>query len=97
MIGKAMFRISICLGCTLFAGCATVRDSVVDHVAGFPASHVISDVKSTSDEHEKELRERRVEGLSQEYEEFLRSRDRDDAQRESKQSVIIKRDDGNHD
>ena len=97
MIGKAMLRISICLGCLLFVSCATVRDSVVDHVAGFPASQVISDVKSTSDENEKELQEERVEELNQEYEEFLRSRETDDARPESKQSVIIKRDDGNQD
>lgn len=97
MNGKAMFRISTCLSCFLLASCATVRDSVVDHVAGFPASQVASDVKSTSDEYEKEKQEERVENLNREYEEFLRSREAANVQPESKQSVVIKQDDGNQD
>lgn len=95
MTGRAVLRLFVCLGCSLFASCATVRDSVVDHVAGFPASHVISDAKSTSDEYDKEQQKKRVEELNQEYEEFLRSRDTDDAPPESKQSVIIRQNDGN--
>ena len=62
-------RIFACLSIALLAGCSWI----VDEAAGFPASHVIRDVRSTSAEYEKEQQEKRVEELNREYEEFVRS------------------------
>ena len=97
MIGRAILNICVCLGCICFVSCAALRDPVVDSVAGFPASALISDVKSAVDEHEEEKQKERVDELSQEYEEFLRSQETDEAQQEeTKQSVVIKRENGKH-
>jgi len=63
---------------------------IVDSAAGLPASHVISDVKKTSDEYGEEKHEERVDELSREYEEFLRSREAGEADQESEgRSVVI--------
>ena len=86
---KTAIRASICLACFLLASCAMF----VDHAAGFPASHVISDVKDTSDEIKEEEHNERVEELNREYEEFLRSREATSAsQDKAQQSIVIKQD-----
>lgn len=97
MIGKVLLRISICLCCALVVGCSMARNAVVDHAAGFPASHVITDVKETSDEYAREQQKERVEELNQEYEEFLRSRNVGDPPGEPKRSVVIQPDDNKPD
>jgi len=88
---RLAFTTLLGLGSLLLTSCAWVRDGVIDQVAGFPASQVISDVKSTSDEYEQEKHEERAEELSREYEEFLRSRDTvGTEQKATEQSVVIK-------
>ncbi len=91
---KALFGLSF----FFLASCSWTRDQVVDHAAGFPASHVISDVKSTSDEYKQEKHEERVEELNSDYEAFLRSQETVAAGEEAaEQSVIIKQENNEND
>ena len=88
---KMVPRIVITFALLALAGCGWMGKSVVDQAAGFPASNVITDVKATSDEYEQEKHEERVEELSKEYEEFLRSRDKaGTAEEAAERSVIIR-------
>ncbi len=78
--------------CLVLTGCTWLTEQVVDHKAGFPASEIASDVKKTSDEYEEEKHRERVEELSRDYEEFLRSQETlGDSEDTAQQSVIIKR------
>lgn len=89
---KSAFKALFGLSFFLLASCAWMRDQVVDSVAGFPASDVISDVKSTSDEYEQEKHEERVEKFNKEHEELLRARATvGTEEQETEQSVIIKK------
>ena len=90
---KLAFKVLVGLSCLVLAGCAWMRDAVIDQAAGFPASHVISDIKSTSEEYDREKQEERVEELNKEYTEFSRVRESaGNQEQESKQSVVIKQD-----
>ena len=81
--------ISVCL---VLTGCTWVTEQVVDNKAGFPATEIASDMKKTSDEYEEEQHRERVEELSRDYEEFLRSQEAlSDSEETAEQSVIIKR------
>ena len=91
MITRKLFGIALCLGCVSLVGCSVVRDSVVDQAAGFPASHVISDVASTSSEYREERRQERVDELDREYQEFIRSRETGEAPAEQ-QSIMLNKD-----
>lgn len=71
---RMAFNCLVFLILSVLAGCAWVRN-VVDQAAGFPVLHVFSDVKNTANEIQEEKQEERVEELSAEYEEFVRTRD----------------------
>jgi hypothetical protein len=87
-----LLSVPACLALLLLAGCASVRDSVIDQAAGAPASSLIEDVRKTSGDHDAQRQDERVDELSGEYEEFLRSRDAGDGKKETpEQSVIIER------
>lgn len=60
---------------SLLTGCGWVAANVADNVAGVPISDVATDVKSTSDEYRDEKKQERVQELSDDYEEFLRSKE----------------------
>lgn len=87
---KMIFRAIVVAGFLSVAGCGWMAGGVLDQVAGIPVSNVISDVKTTSDEYAQEKHEERVDELSREYEEFLRSRDTiEGAEKETEQSIVI--------
>ena len=84
---RTAFNVTVCLACVLLVGCSWA----VDQAAGFPASHVIKDVKKTSVEIKEEEHQERVEEIDKEFAEYLRSRDTaDDSQEEAEESVVIK-------
>ena len=57
----------------LLVGCSVVRDTLINSAVGFPAAHVVRDVRSTSAEYEEKQHKKRVEELNREYEKFVRS------------------------
>ncbi|MGB5335223.1 MAG: hypothetical protein WBN07_06360 [Woeseiaceae bacterium] len=98
MRAKTVFSAFVAFSFFLLASCAWMRDSIVDQAAGFPASHVISDVKSASDEYQQEKHDARVDELNSEYEEFLRSRETVGMEDEAeKRSVVIKQENDSND
>lgn len=95
---RIVLKTAIVSGALLFAGCGWMGSELIDHAAGIPVSDVISDVKETSGEYGQEKHEERVEELSREYEEFLRSRDTVVTQEEAiEQSVVIQQQDNSND
>jgi len=93
-----VFRAIVVSGLLGLAGCGWMAGGVLDQVAGIPVSDVISDVKTTSDEYAQEKHEERVDELSQDYEEFLRSRDTiEGAEKEAEQSIVIQQQNDNND
>ena len=86
MTPRTAFPMAVCLFSVLLFGCAFVVDSVAD----FPVSEVVSDVASTTSEYRKEKQEQRVDELSEDYEEFVRSQPGGSVQSEaSTQSILV--------
>jgi hypothetical protein len=70
-----IIRVSACLLLTLLAGCSFVQDTIINSVVGFPATHAVRDVHSTSAEYEEEQHQMRVDELSRDYEAFVQSKE----------------------
>ena len=88
MTTSPISRILVCFAALLLAGCSVVRDWIVDDAAGFPASDLIEDVRSTLSEYEEEQHEQRVEELNSEYEEFVRSKEAGEVQPTDSVSLV---------
>ena len=93
-----VLKTAIVSGPLLLAGCGWMGGALIDNAAGIPVSDMISDVKETADEYGQEKQEERVDELSREYEEFLRSRDTVVTQENAtEQSVVIQQQDDSND
>jgi hypothetical protein len=83
--------ILVCLIVLILSGCSIVRDWIVDDAAGLPVSDLIEDVRSSSSEYEEEQHEKRVEELSSEYEDFVRSKEAGEVQTTEPVSLVKKK------